>query len=173
MLALPPNLVPSDLQPLPKREVTVLQMVYVLNRDTAANLTISSPLEAHKSHTITFAICGMDQGFDNPIFAAIELDYAEADQVHNCPVLRTQTASCHIPAYLPAVPLTCSAWRQRKDLENPPQTWLCVRLSHLCPAELAPGTAAVAGIPSAVRQPCLDCPKLQLTDGANSQRTRP
>ena len=56
-------------------------MVYVLNRDTAANLTISSPLEAHKSHTITFAICGMDMGFDNPIFAAIELDYAEADQV--------------------------------------------------------------------------------------------
>ena len=56
-------------------------MVYVLNRDTAANLTISSPLEAHKSHTITFAICGMDQGFDNPMFAAIELDYADADQV--------------------------------------------------------------------------------------------
>ena len=56
-------------------------MVYVLNRDTAANLTISSPLEAHKSHTITFAVCGMDMGFDNPIFAAIELDYADADQV--------------------------------------------------------------------------------------------
>lgn len=56
------------------------KFVYVLNRDSAANLTISSPLEAHKSHTITFAVCGLDCGFDNPIFAAIELDYSEADQ---------------------------------------------------------------------------------------------
>ncbi|CAM8900822.1 unnamed protein product [Rhodiola kirilowii] len=56
------------------------KLVYVLNRDTAARLTISSPLEAHKSHTIVYSICGVDCGFDNPIFAAIELDYLEADQ---------------------------------------------------------------------------------------------
>ncbi|CAH9121286.1 unnamed protein product [Cuscuta epithymum] len=56
------------------------KLVYVLNRDTAARLTISSPLEAHKSHTITYSICGVDCGFDNPIFAAVELDYSEADQ---------------------------------------------------------------------------------------------
>ncbi|XP_057537206.1 spliceosome-associated protein 130 A [Amaranthus tricolor] len=56
------------------------KLVYVLNRDTAARLTISSPLEAHKSHTITYSICGVDCGFDNPIFAAIEMDYSEADQ---------------------------------------------------------------------------------------------
>ena len=55
-------------------------MVYVLNRDAAANLTISSPLEAHKSHTLAFSVAGLDMGFDNPVFAAIELDYAEADQ---------------------------------------------------------------------------------------------
>lgn len=55
--------------------------VYVLNRDSAANLTISSPLEAHKSHNIVFDITGLDCGFDNPIFAAIELDYSEADLV--------------------------------------------------------------------------------------------
>ncbi|KAI0494610.1 hypothetical protein KFK09_024751 [Dendrobium nobile] len=55
------------------------KLVYVLNRDTAARLTISSPLEAHKSHTITYSITGVDCGFDNPIFAAIELDYSEAD----------------------------------------------------------------------------------------------
>eukprot|EP00232_Nephroselmis_pyriformis_P023620 CAMPEP_0182873278 /NCGR_PEP_ID=MMETSP0034_2-20130328/12223_1 /TAXON_ID=156128 /ORGANISM="Nephroselmis pyriformis, Strain CCMP717" /LENGTH=801 /DNA_ID=CAMNT_0025005915 /DNA_START=153 /DNA_END=2554 /DNA_ORIENTATION=- len=54
--------------------------VYVMNRDNAANLTISSPLEAHKSHTIVFDIVGVDCGYDNPIFAAIELDYADADQ---------------------------------------------------------------------------------------------
>ncbi|KAJ3669496.1 hypothetical protein LUZ60_011446 [Juncus effusus] len=56
------------------------KLVYVLNRDTAARLTISSPLEAHKSHTITYSIVGVDCGFDNPIFAAIELDYSEADR---------------------------------------------------------------------------------------------
>jgi len=56
------------------------KLVYVFNRDSAANLTISSPLEAHKSHTIVFAIAAVDCGFDNPIFAAIELDYADADQ---------------------------------------------------------------------------------------------
>ncbi|KAF5742643.1 splicing factor family protein [Tripterygium wilfordii] len=56
------------------------KLVYVLNRDTAARLTISSPLEAHKSHTVTYSICGVDCGFDNPIFASIELDYSEADQ---------------------------------------------------------------------------------------------
>ncbi|KAA8534276.1 hypothetical protein F0562_031793 [Nyssa sinensis] len=56
------------------------KLVYVLNRDTAARLTISSPLEAHKSHTVVYSITGVDCGFDNPIFAAIELDYLEADQ---------------------------------------------------------------------------------------------
>ncbi|KAK9824249.1 hypothetical protein WJX72_008915 [[Myrmecia] bisecta] len=56
------------------------KLVYVLNRDSAANLTISSPLDAHKSHNIVFSICGLDMGFDNPVFAAIELDYADADQ---------------------------------------------------------------------------------------------
>jgi splicing factor 3B subunit 3 len=55
--------------------------VYVFNRDNAANLTISSPLEAHKSHNLCFAMCAVDCGFDNPQFAAIELDYADADQV--------------------------------------------------------------------------------------------
>jgi len=50
-------------------------------RDSAANLTISSPLDAHKSQNIVFSIAALDTGFDNPIFAAIELDYADADQV--------------------------------------------------------------------------------------------
>lgn len=66
------------------------KFVYVLNRDNAANLTISSPLEAHKSHNIVFSIVGMDCGFDNPIFAAIELDYQDADQASaacTCPLV--------------------------------------------------------------------------------------
>jgi len=56
------------------------KLVYILNRDSAARLTISSPLEAHKVSTITFALIGVDVGFDNPIFAAIEVD---ADEVEN------------------------------------------------------------------------------------------
>ena len=59
------------------------KFVYVLNRDAAANLTISSPLEAHKSHNIVFALAGLDMGYDNPVFAAIELDYADADQARD------------------------------------------------------------------------------------------
>ena len=55
------------------------KFVYVLNRDNEARLTISSPLEAHKSHHIVYDVVGLDMGFDNPQFAAIELDYADAD----------------------------------------------------------------------------------------------
>jgi splicing factor 3B subunit 3 len=56
------------------------KFVYVLNRDSESKLTISSPLEAHKSHVVTFDMIGIDVGFENPAFACIELDYSEADQ---------------------------------------------------------------------------------------------
>ncbi|GJY65954.1 spliceosome-associated protein 130 A [Tanacetum coccineum] len=56
------------------------KLVYVLNRDSAANFTISSPLEAHKSCTVTYSIVGVDCGWDNPVFAALESDYSEPDQ---------------------------------------------------------------------------------------------
>jgi splicing factor 3B subunit 3 len=51
------------------------KLVYIMNRDAAARLTISSPLEAHKSHTLVFGIVGIDVGFENPMFACLELDY--------------------------------------------------------------------------------------------------
>lgn len=53
------------------------KLVYVLSRDTQSKLTISSPLEAHKSNTVLFDLCGVDVGFDNPIFAALEFDYTD------------------------------------------------------------------------------------------------
>ncbi len=56
------------------------KLVYILNRDAAANLTISSPLEAHKSNAIIHHIVGLDVGFENPTFAALEVDHTEADQ---------------------------------------------------------------------------------------------
>lgn len=49
------------------------EQVYVLNRDTASRLAISSPLEAHKNHAIIFHTCGVDVGFDNPIFAVRDI----------------------------------------------------------------------------------------------------
>ena len=56
------------------------KLVYILNRNSAAELTISSPLEAHKSHTIVHHIVGVDVGYENPIFACIEVDYSDVDQ---------------------------------------------------------------------------------------------
>lgn len=56
------------------------KFVYILNRDSAARLTISSPLEAHKSYTLVYATVGMDVGFENPLFATIELSYEEVDR---------------------------------------------------------------------------------------------
>eukprot|EP01135_Chromosphaera_perkinsii_P004851 Nk52_evm15s299 gene=Nk52_evmTU15s299 len=56
------------------------KLVYILNRDNAARLTISSPLEAHKSKTIILNVVGVDVGFENPVFACIELDYEDLEE---------------------------------------------------------------------------------------------
>ncbi len=58
------------------------KLVYILNRDSEARLTISSPLEAHKSNTICFNLVGVDVGYENPMFACLEVDYEESDQDH-------------------------------------------------------------------------------------------
>lgn len=55
------------------------KLVYILNRDVQSKLTISSPLEAHKSQTCVFSMIGVDVGFENPVFACIEEDYDEKD----------------------------------------------------------------------------------------------
>ena len=55
------------------------KLVYILNRDSQARLTISSPLEAHKGNTLVYHMVGIDVGFENPMFACLELDYEEAD----------------------------------------------------------------------------------------------
>lgn len=55
------------------------KLVYVINRNAQAQLTISSPLEAHKSTTLLFSLAALDVGYDNPVFAALEIDYGDAD----------------------------------------------------------------------------------------------
>lgn len=52
------------------------KFVYIINRENE-KITISSPLEAPKSHTIVFDIVGLDAGYDNAQFAAIESDYGD------------------------------------------------------------------------------------------------
>ena len=94
------------------------KMVYVLNRDAAANLTISSPLEAHKSHTLAFSVAGLDMGFDNPVFAAIELDYAEADQARRPPAARAP----HPPAGAGRAP-PCAHGRQAQGRRERDPRW--------------------------------------------------
>jgi splicing factor 3B subunit 3 len=60
------------------------KLVYILNRDAQAHLTISSPLEAHKSSTICFNLTGVDVGFENPMFACLEVDYEVCIAVWVC-----------------------------------------------------------------------------------------
>lgn len=55
------------------------KLVYILNRNVEGELTISSPLEAHKPQTLVYAICALDVSYENPIFAALEVDYSESE----------------------------------------------------------------------------------------------
>ena len=63
------------------------KLVYVLNHSSTAGTksqtkTIASPLEAHRSRTITFAAVGVDNGYDNPLFACLEQQYPEDEEEH-------------------------------------------------------------------------------------------
>lgn len=51
------------------------KFVYILTRNAQAKLIISSPLEAHKSATLLMDVVGVDVGFENPLFACLELQY--------------------------------------------------------------------------------------------------
>jgi splicing factor 3B subunit 3 len=57
------------------------KLVYVLNRDSSGNVTIASPLEAHRPRTIVFDLAGVDNGYDNPIFASLEVQYLEVEEM--------------------------------------------------------------------------------------------
>lgn len=59
------------------------KLVYVLNRDSQANITISSPLEAHSPRTLVYTTVGIDVGYDNPTFAVIEREYSDSEDRDN------------------------------------------------------------------------------------------
>lgn len=55
------------------------KFVYILNRDVSGRMQIGSPLEAHKSHQICYDICGLDVGYENPVFISLEVSYEAVD----------------------------------------------------------------------------------------------
>ena len=55
------------------------KFVYILNRDANSKLTISSPLDSHKTNTVSSGIVGVDVGFENPVYASIEVDFGDSD----------------------------------------------------------------------------------------------
>jgi splicing factor 3B subunit 3 len=55
------------------------KLVYILTRSGQMDIAISSPLEAHKPQTLMYCLIGLDVGYDNPMFAALELDYSSAE----------------------------------------------------------------------------------------------
>lgn len=55
------------------------KFVFILNRDARGRLAIGSPLEAHKSYQICFDLCALDVGFENPVFASLEINYEQLD----------------------------------------------------------------------------------------------
>ena len=52
----------------------------MLNRDATGKPTIASPLEAHRTRTLTFDVVGLDNGYDNPIFATLEVQYPDTEE---------------------------------------------------------------------------------------------
>lgn len=56
------------------------KLVYILDRNAQAELTISSPLEAYNQGVLVFSLVALDVGYANPVFAALETNYLESDQ---------------------------------------------------------------------------------------------
>lgn len=58
------------------------RFVYKIGRDSAGELSLESPLEAHKPGTLCLDIAALDVGYENPRFVALELAIGEADEDH-------------------------------------------------------------------------------------------
>jgi splicing factor 3B subunit 3 len=55
------------------------KFVYILHTENES-LVVSSPLEAHRGHNICFDIVGLDVGYENPLFACLEIDYEDVEE---------------------------------------------------------------------------------------------
>ncbi len=62
------------------------KLVYVLNQNqsgesNASKIALASPLEAHRTRTLCLATIGVDNGYDNPIFACLEVQYVDTEDL--------------------------------------------------------------------------------------------
>lgn len=55
------------------------KVVYMLNRHADGQIIISSPHEANTWGSLCFGICALDTGWEPPVFAALEVEYTEAE----------------------------------------------------------------------------------------------
>ncbi|KAJ2344846.1 pre-mRNA-splicing factor rse1, partial [Coemansia sp. RSA 2673] len=55
------------------------KIVYIITRDSEARLMLASPLEANRSGSVCFDVVGVDVGYENPVFAAIESCYEDSE----------------------------------------------------------------------------------------------
>lgn len=58
------------------------KLVYVLNRDSNANVTVSSPLEANTASHLVYDLVALDVGYENPVFASLEVNYEDGPTKH-------------------------------------------------------------------------------------------
>jgi splicing factor 3B subunit 3 len=73
------------------------KLVYVLNQNQGsdaeknsnnngsnnrASIALASPLEAHRTRTLCLATVGVDNGYDNPLFACLEVQYVDPEDAH-------------------------------------------------------------------------------------------
>jgi len=56
------------------------KIVYMMTGDNEGKLRVSSPLETNKSNYVTFDLCGLDVGLENPVFASLEAAYSDGDE---------------------------------------------------------------------------------------------
>lgn len=55
------------------------KVVYIVNRNSEGTIMISSPHEANQWASLCFAVCALDTGWEHPVFAALEVDYNDAE----------------------------------------------------------------------------------------------
>lgn len=56
------------------------KLVYIVHRDTKGKVMLASPLEAHRPRTLVFDTVGLDNGYDNPIFGCLEVQYEDHEE---------------------------------------------------------------------------------------------
>jgi splicing factor 3B subunit 3 len=56
------------------------KLVYIVHRDTTGKVMLASPLEAHRPRTLVFDTVGLDNGYDNPIFGCLEVQYEDHEE---------------------------------------------------------------------------------------------